>query len=175
MASHVWRLLAPESSDVELASRDPLTYSFIPNLVWLPSSVASLTDREGSFAQTYLKALSMKLYREAPVSGDMRPIVERAWAKLPSPTGIPADGLPDEDELNFFDDTTQFVKRRRRTVEVVVEALRLIEAGSPLPRKVVSRRYTEGLPSVAQPPVRELAAHLSSYLAASTDEVGTDI
>jgi hypothetical protein len=48
VASHVWRKLTDNSS----ASQHPLTYSFVPNLVWLPAQVAKLSDREGSFVQT---------------------------------------------------------------------------------------------------------------------------
>ena len=54
VACHVWREIAGD----QLASRNPLTYSFVPNLVWLPAQVAGLTDREGSFAQQFLQALS---------------------------------------------------------------------------------------------------------------------
>src|SRR5207248_16566 len=43
VSSHVWRMLRSG----EYASRNPLTYSFVPNLVWLPGQVAALTDREG--------------------------------------------------------------------------------------------------------------------------------
>lgn len=39
VASHVWRKLTNNGS----ASQHPLTYSFIPNLVWLPTQVAKLT------------------------------------------------------------------------------------------------------------------------------------
>jgi hypothetical protein len=61
VAAHVWREISDNIG--KLSSRDPITNSFIPNLVWLPKQVAKLTDREGSFAQTYLQALSVKIYR----------------------------------------------------------------------------------------------------------------
>jgi hypothetical protein len=44
------------------APRNALTYSFLPNLVWLPSQLAKLSDREGSFVQT-LAAVSRRIYR----------------------------------------------------------------------------------------------------------------
>jgi hypothetical protein len=50
----VWRELVPSGH----ASRVRETYSFVPNLVWLASQVSKLSDREGSFVQTYLQALS---------------------------------------------------------------------------------------------------------------------
>ena len=45
---------------------DPLAYSFVPNLVWLPSEVAKLTDRQDSFVQRYVQAISTRLYRDYP-------------------------------------------------------------------------------------------------------------
>ena len=49
VASHIWREIDPMHSNKLLTSRDPWTYSFVPNLVWLPAQVSKLTDREGSF------------------------------------------------------------------------------------------------------------------------------
>jgi hypothetical protein len=65
VASHVWRELVPSGQ----ASRERATYSFVPNLVWLPAQVSKLSDREGSFVQTYLQALSWKIW-SYPVSVD---------------------------------------------------------------------------------------------------------
>ena len=90
VAAHVWRVI---EGDV-LASRDPLTYSFIPNLVWLPTQVAKLTDREGSFAQAYLQAISRKIYEPFPLSSPLRTLVEPIWARLPAPQGNPRRGSP---------------------------------------------------------------------------------
>ena len=67
VASHLWR----ELSAGGLASRHPLTYSFVPNVVWLPSEVAKLTDREASFVQSFTQALAQDLSRSPrrPESG----------------------------------------------------------------------------------------------------------
>lgn len=54
VASHIWREVDPSQSSDSYAARDPWTYSFVPNLVWLPEQVSKLTDREGSFSQLYL-------------------------------------------------------------------------------------------------------------------------
>ena len=67
VASHLWR----ELSIGGLASRHPLTYSFVPNLVWLPSEVAALTDREASFVQSYTQAISIKVYRHLPLGSSL--------------------------------------------------------------------------------------------------------
>jgi hypothetical protein len=63
VAAHVWRRIDHEL----LAARHPLTYSFAPNVIWLPADVAKLTDREGSFAQQFVQALAVKIYRAVAV------------------------------------------------------------------------------------------------------------
>jgi hypothetical protein len=57
VAAHVWQV----RRDGERASRNPLTNSFLANLVWLPRDLAQLSDRPGSFVQRYLQALSHKV------------------------------------------------------------------------------------------------------------------
>ena len=37
--------------------------SFVPNLVWLPVQISKLTDREGSYAQRFLQAISCQIYK----------------------------------------------------------------------------------------------------------------
>jgi len=63
VACHIWRTLNVQGRKKTriLAAQNPLTYSFIPNLVWLPRQVAKLTDREGSFTQLYLQAVAYKI------------------------------------------------------------------------------------------------------------------
>jgi hypothetical protein len=98
VAAHVFRDL--ESG--EPSTREPLTYSFVPNLVWLPGEIAALTDRQGSFAQTYVQALAHKLYRHHPVVPSLQSLAEDAWRLLPEPVGVPEQGLPDLSELHYF-------------------------------------------------------------------------
>jgi hypothetical protein len=157
VACHVWR----EIHDDRLASHHPLTYSFVPNLVWLPAQVAALSDREGSFAQRYLQALSHRIYRSVPVRPGHRERVEAAWALIPGPVGIPDAGLPAVDDLNFFAADAAFFARRQRTIRSVAEAL---ASGAPS-GKIVSRRYTEGIPALPVDVRKELADDLGSYAA----------
>lgn len=60
VAAHVWRQCADGGT---LASRRPLLNSFVPNVVWLPSQIAKLTDIEGSLVQRTLQEMSWALYR----------------------------------------------------------------------------------------------------------------
>ncbi|WP_428342371.1 hypothetical protein [Mycobacterium sp.] len=53
-ACHIWRDLP----GAQVAGEDPWLYSFVPNLVWLPSWLAPLTDRQGSVIQQILQRTS---------------------------------------------------------------------------------------------------------------------
>ena len=165
VACHIWR----ELRDGELASRNALTYSFIPNLVWLPAQVAGLTDREGSFAQQYLQAVSRHIYEGAPVHPDHADLVETAWRLLPEPVGIPDAALPDPAKLNFFVAAPSFFARRVRVVASVAQAMR---SGAP-ETKVVSRRFTEGIPRISAAHRQAMATLLERYAAAVADSTGT--
>lgn len=140
VASHVWR----EVKHPSLASRHPLLNSFVPNLVWLPSQVSKLTDREGEVMQRALQALAWKVYRTAPVAPHLRDIVDEAWDLIPQPAEIPVN-VP---ELNTFISTERFRSTRRDRLRSVIAATELIEGGQSLPAKVVTKRYSEGLPRV---------------------------
>ena len=160
VASHVWRQL----QSATLASRERWTYSFVPNLVWLPTQVSKLSDREGSFVQTYLQAISVKIYRGLPVAEPLGPIVEQAWNRLPIPAGIPEQGLPDVASLNFFEPDAKWFDRRIRALRSVVDGLALVTSGLVPVDKIFSTRYTAGLPSVAPAKVKILTELLTEYL-----------
>ena len=154
VASHVWRVV----DHADLASRLPRLNSFVPNLVWLPAQVSKLSDREGSAVQSTLQAMAWRLYRDAPVAAHLRDLVEDAWSLIPEP-GVTVV-VPD---LNVFEPTSQFYATRRKRLESVVRALERLRNGLELDEKVVTTRYTEGLPSV-DPAVRaELLVYLLRF------------
>lgn len=142
VASHVWRVVNSEM----LASRVPLLNSFVPNLVWLPSQVAKLSDLEGQVVQQQLQATSYAIYRNAPVAERLRPIVEEAWALLPPP---PHEVSVDPERINWFSPTERFLATRASRLSTVIDAFERIERGDVLDKTVVSNRYTTGLPSVS--------------------------
>jgi hypothetical protein len=158
VASHVWRTTTNGGS----APRHPLTNSFVPNLVWLPTQVAKLSDREGSFVQTYLQAISRKIYRSAAVSIHQESIVAEAWALLSDPSGIPLQGLPRVEDLNFFEYTEDFFISRSRYIRRVQELIASICRGEPGPK--VSKRYNEGLMLMTASQLYPLNEFLSRYL-----------
>jgi hypothetical protein len=159
VASHVWRELPTGG----LATRHRLTYSFVPNLVWLPAEVSKLTDREGSFAQAYLQALSIHIYRNLPVAPPLRGLVDEAWELLPEPAVIPQEGLPPIDELSFFNPTPRFYDRNLSDLRQIISALSAIREGGSLAGRVISTRYGQGLPDISAAAARRLYKELSRY------------
>jgi hypothetical protein len=166
VASHVWRKLV----DGRDAPRDRRTYSFGPNLVWLPSQLSKLSDREDSFVQTFLQAVSIKIYRSLHSDGALADIVEPIWAQLPV-RELPAEiALPPIEQLNFFRFDEAWLSRRIRTLGIVVRALDLATLGAEIDTKVVARRYGNGLMKLAPSQVAALRFDLASYLRAVSVE-----
>jgi hypothetical protein len=166
VASHVWRKLDDRT---RLASRNWLTYSFVPNLVWLPREVSKLTDREGSFVQGYIQALAVKVYRHVQVSPRLQPVVERAWQLLPAPVGISPEGLPEPSELNFFVPTDAIYNRWRRDLRAVIDALHMARERRAITRKVIASRYGPGLSAVSNEALARLHGELTRYATAVSE------
>lgn len=155
VASHIWRVVNHD----DLASRHPLLNSFVPNLVWLPSQVSKLSDREGSPVQRTLQAMAWRIYRDAPVAPHLRETVEEAWQLIPKP-----DDAPDLPDLNWFEPTSRFFVTRQNRLDSVIDGLERLEAGLELDKKVVSSRYTEGLPRVDGLARAELLEYLRRFV-----------
>jgi hypothetical protein len=164
VAAHVWRQVKGSAIGATLASRDPWTNTFVPNLVWLPAEVAKLSDREGTFTQMYLQALSAKIYRHVDVVPAMRPVVERIWGMLDLPKGIPEQGLPQVEELSFFLPDDGYIRTRRQSVTDVVAALRTVLSEQPLTAKVITTRFGDGLPTVSREELTQRMNELIDYL-----------
>lgn len=159
VASHIWRELVQGGQ----ASREKATYSFVPNLVWLPSQVSKLSDREGSFVQTYLQALSWKIYRDVELSPRLQELVDAIWERLSlRPEAAEAD-LPDPSTLNYFRFDEEWSARRVRSLSLVIHALEAVCKGEEPQRKTVSTRYTEGLSGVSRSSALRLLSELRVY------------
>ncbi len=167
VACHVWRVLTDGSS----ASRHPLTYSFIPNPVWLRIQVAKLSDREGSFVQSYLQAIAIKIYRTSPAVPHRQRAVDQAWDLLPHPTEIPLDGLPRLEDLNYFPYSDEFIHSRLRSIKTVRNLIFHTIRGEEGPR--VSERYNQGLSSVNSAILASLYGFLDSYIASIEEGIDT--
>lgn len=158
VAAHIWRQTRLPGP---LASRLPELNSFVPNIVWLPRQIAKLTDREGSLIQQALQAMAVQVYRHAPVNQAVRGHAERSWDLLPEPaiTVRPVEAA----SLNWFIPTAGFYRTREKRLRTVIRALMLLEEGLPLDEKVVTTRYTRGLPLVEAEARRRLLRQLTSF------------
>ncbi len=159
VAAHAWRNTIDGGSAAGLAH----TNSFWPNLVWLPSNIAKLTDRPGSFAQTYVQAIAIKIYRNAEVHERLKPFVDKSWALLPDVPDFPTQGIPHVDDLNFFEVSPSFFNKRLESIRTAAEGLRCVEEERPIEGKVLHTRYTQELPKVAPSAAKKLRLHLVEY------------
>ena len=166
VASHVWRQIDGSSVGAQLASRDPVLNTFVPNLVWLPAQVSKLTDREGTFTQLYLQALSAKIYKHLTVPPAISPIVDRAWDMVAVPSGIPEQGLPNTEELSYFEPTTDFYAKRHKKIQDVADAFQQLADSGTIAGKVVTTRYGDGLPSLSEEVVHARLQEFQNYLLA---------
>jgi len=166
VASHVWM----RNAEGQPSARDPLTYSFLPNVLWLPSEVSKLTDRAG-FTQEFIQAVAGKIYREVPVQHEAKSLVDIAWSKLPAPSGVPIQGLPEIATLNMFRPSKKWLTGKIDVIAKIGDALVCVaERGHP-EGKVFSSRYTEGLPNVLPGAALELGQELLGLAAGARDSL----
>lgn len=155
VASHVWQITA----DGYRSARNPLTYSFVPNVLWLPTDVSRLSDRAG-FAPAFLQALAHRIYREEPVHPSMKKTVDDAWSLLPNNESVPPQGLPVVEDLNYFVPSPAWLLRRIETIETIGTALLQTARGNPPTTRVFTKRYGPGLASLKRARARALSDHL---------------
>ena len=159
VAAHVWS----KTKDDEYTTRIAITNSFLPNFAWLPSNVAKLTDRRDSFAEKYMQALSIKIYRHIDVYNELQPFVNEAWDLLPKVSCENLE-LPELNELNFFQVPERFISNRLRAIQTARKGLECVEHSRPLhSKKILHKRYTLGLPKVSQDHAQQLGEHLEAY------------
>lgn len=94
--------------------------------------------------------------------------MEAAWSLLPEPERP----LPRQvvlEELNWFEVTPRFLRTREQRLSAVVGALRTILRSEPLESKVITTRYTVGLPSVERDSLRRLLEELEVFVSIADD------
>lgn len=164
VASHIWRKIA----GIEvLASRHPELNSFVPNLVWLPSQISKLSDREGQIIQDLLKLASWKIYRSVKVHERYSEAVEAIWKYLEKDI----EKIAEKYKFNpgtahyFLPKDEKFVLRRIETVKKALEFITSCENGTPTPPKSTTSRYAEGLPKVNKVTLSKLKKQVSKFVA----------
>ena len=142
VASHIWRI----NNSTMLAARVASLNTFIPNLVWLPSQVSKLSDREDSPVQNALKEISWSVYRSIPLQGAAEIVAERSWSLLPKPLNTFETF---DKELNWFVANKKFINMRRSKLDIVIRALESLKLGIETPKQLRPSRYREGISLVS--------------------------
>lgn len=160
-ACHIWRDLP----NGRVGGEDPFIYSFIPNLVWLPTPLAPLTDRHGSLVQLLLQRTSrLKYWGQEPPQ--FLPYTDRAWDQLAAP---PPGRTLDIDSLANFAADPAFVRRRLEYIDRIVAGADSVVRTGGLSSKLISSRYTAGLPRLEKHAVERFRDLLRAYRQAASD------
>jgi hypothetical protein len=161
-ACHIWR----ELPDGSVAGEDPWLYSFMPNLVWLPSWLAPLTDRHESPVQGLLQRTSLALFRSSHVGPHLATYAEKAWARLPTPEPGAVLAL---EQLTFFKPESPFIRRRVAYLDKFVLGCDSVRRSGRLTSKLICSRYTEGLPRLPLDVVDKFGDAMRAYRDAVCD------
>lgn len=159
-ACHIWR----ELPDGRIAGTDPWLYSFMPNLVWMPSALSYLSDQHESHVQRILQATSIGMFRSVEVRTPLGAYAETAWAALPAPP--PGTSPLDIDELALFHVDGKFIQRRAAYLTQVVSGVEEALLTGAIQKKVISTRYTQGLPGLENSALENFRNTLTDYRAA---------
>jgi hypothetical protein len=154
VASHVWRKLSDKSG---LAARNPLTNTFVPNLVWLPRQLSKLTDREGSSAQKYLQALSVSIFKNVELPQTKSEFADMVWRMFQAPDGIRTEGSENQ-RLNFFDMSDRDIQKRVSDLLTRIDKIKHLSPG-----KLYCRRYFETYAKLPEKARTTLISKLSEY------------
>jgi len=149
VACHLWRRIYLDGEKL-VSPAHPKTYSFLPNLAWLPAQVARLTDHEGSFAQQLLQVISHQLY--AAQAADHPPELAMIWQALPRPE---LELQVDLEGLNYFIVSQRAIHiRRNHLLDEIATLEEALERGSSRQKSPHSARY---LPSLLKIPAEQTA------------------
>ena len=97
----------------------------------------------------------------------MQEWVGKIWDALPLPNGLPNIDLPDARDIAFFEYKEQIVQGRKNKIQVVRDACKEVLAEDKISvEKVISTRYTQGLPKVGPNNLKNLVVWLDDYLQA---------
>jgi hypothetical protein len=129
----------------------------------LPSQIAKLSDREGSFVQSYLQALSTHIYRSIKLPPLLQTFVDPIWDKLPVRPDVSGFPLPSRKALNYFVADESWMRRRAHTLAVALQGIRNVLGGKPLNGVIISERYTKDLPKVLPEALRQLVSVLDAF------------
>ena len=161
VASHIWR---SDESKNENGLRNPRTNSFVPNLVWLPSLIAKLSDRQGSSVMQTLQSLSRRIYGEVKVEDRYADYARDCWETLP-PSDTSTESI-DISALHYFDVEPKFIERRMKAIRDVSQLLENILQGREMVKssKTIASRYVAGLPELSKDVLLQLHDELQIFV-----------
>lgn len=163
VAAHVWQF----ARDGTRATVDATTNSFVPNLVWLPRSLARLSDVQGSRLQEHLIAIARYLYTGCEFRPRLASLVDATWAKLA--VGPTLDrAFPDA--FNLFEVSDAWIERRVRTIDRVRAALRRVGEPHEAASSLRPSRYRDGLGTIEPAQTESLRLALDAYLDALVEQ-----
>jgi hypothetical protein len=147
---------------------NPLLFSFVPNLVWLPSSLAPYSDAHAAgvphIVHETLKAISIARYQSVePLVAKAR--VDAAWCRLQPGTASPE--RHEHLEFAIEDQLVKLINGRIDRLEAFLAAT--LDETRPWPRRF-SRRYhagvEPGIDSTTWPVQRAVSEHARRQLLA---------
>lgn len=141
-ASHIWLQLR-SMPDLHAANYER-TNSFIPVLVWLPTQISKLTDREGSYAQRFMQYISGLIYKDVALSNET---LNNIWDELTIPEITPVSRI-DLAQLNYFEDNIAWLTRRKNKLNDELQSiLNILVGDEPIIKKINVGNY---IPSLKQ-------------------------
>ena len=167
VASHVWMSMQTKG---EHACEWECTNSFIPNLVWLPSQLSKLTDRDGSYAQQFLKHISHLLYSKVRIAS---PMLSGIWSELKDPGITPVTKFS-LDDLNFFDSDARWIADKKTKLNQELQSILDILDDPTVEVKVVyNDRYTSTLRDASKVMADPDKENLRDWIKANSDYIGS--
>jgi hypothetical protein len=139
---------------------DPLLNSFVPNLVWLPSDLARLSDRVGSYTQRLLQVMARRIYGNVAFKGRIREYVEQSWQRLPPPENPP---VVSTETVSYFAHEPFAIRRQDESLIDVIRGIQTVRDGGRI-AKVYSKRYGPGLRALPAETIDALLAFLSPFV-----------
>jgi hypothetical protein len=125
----------------------------------LPVQISKLTDREGSYAQRLLQAISYEIYREVSLPKELQCI----WEVLVYPKQFPKINV-DLKYINYFDVSDDWlIKRSNSLISEIDTIISIDKTDYAKKEKVKSSRYLPTLRQIPPEQRQEMNEWLSKY------------
>lgn len=169
VASHVWMSM---QNRLGHACEWERANSFIPNLVWLPSQLSKLTDRDGSYAQKFIQHISGLLYRSIPLAEKM---LSDIWNELPDPGLTPISNI-NLNDINYFEYDAVWINRGRTKLNNELQLIiDILNGNSPKGTRVTTSKYLPTLAKVSKTMSASDRGYLKKWINANIVVAGASV